>query len=59
MSKPMALSGTKAVKTCQENLDHYQLKHCQNQFAFFNMLVQMQFQNCTKTGFDSKMKISI
>jgi len=32
----------------RKNLDHNQLKHCQNQIAFFIMLVQMQFRNCTE-----------
>ena len=40
----------KLMETCQENLDHYQLKHCQNQIALFTMRCTMQFQNCTKTG---------
>ena len=43
----------KLMKTCQENLDHYQLKHCQNQIAFFTMRCTNAISKLYQNWFDS------
>ena len=43
----------KLMETCQENLDHYQLKHCQNQIALFTMRCTNAISKLYQNWFDS------